>query len=220
MAITRLSGVAALALGVSGAGAGTILMEFDLSDHPDGSASPPPYGLRLDNIIGSGAATLSMGHFSDTVLSVIEDNGDLSISITGTLWGGRVSGGSYISAEAYTIDMTYALDVASSGGGWVVNGHDSGNSGVLTRVSDNTEWTLYTTTDAGQSFRFLPDGHRLSGDNSSWVGRGWLTTNSDGSDSASGNQDWLFTATQREVPTPGGAAVLALGGVLVSRRRR
>lgn len=172
----------------------------------------------MDNIIGMGLATLSLDHFGDTMLTVYDDNGDLSINIQGTLWGGVVSGGSYVSAEAYTIDMTYSVGVADNFGGWVVTGFDAANMGVLTRVSDNMAWDLFAMTEpSNNAFLFRPDGYRLDMDDDTWVGRGWITDQSDGTDPLNGARDWIFQAT--EVPAPG-TAVLALSGVLAMSRRR
>lgn len=207
--------VGALALGADAGG--LVIGEFALADHPDGSAAPPLYGLRLDNILDSGTVTLSMDHFGDTVLTVVDDGGNLSINIAGTLWGGQISGNAYVSAEAYVVDMNYTVNVNPNGGGWVVAGVDAANSGSITRVSDNMSWDLYTVSDGSNSFVFRPDDHRLPTDANDWVGRGWLSTNDDGTDSGGGNQDWLFTAT--EIPAPG-SALLALAGVAVMGRRR
>ena len=206
----------ACAMGASAGG--LVIGEFALADHPDGSAAPPLYGLRLDNVIGSGTSTLSMDHFGDTVLTVYDNGGDLSINITGTLWGGQISGHAYVSAEAYVIDMNYTVNVNPNGGGWVVAGFDAANSGSITRVSDNMSWDLFTTTDGTNAFVFRPDDHRLPTDGNDWVGRGWLSTSDTGSDSHGGNQDWLFTAT--EIPAPGSAMLAISGLALMARRRR
>ena len=163
-----------LALGMVAASSanagGLVIAEFELGDHPDGSAALPYYGLRLDNILAPGVVTLSMDHHNNTRMTVIEDNGMLSMHITGTLYGGEISGNAYVDAQSYEVDFTYALNVSDAGNGWEVNGFDAGN------------------------------------------------TNDDGSMSASGSQDWLFTANK--VPAPSGIAVLGLGGMIATRRRR
>lgn len=202
----------------SASAGGLVIAEFELGDHPDGSVALPYYGLRLDNILAPGVVTLSMDHFGDTRLSVIEDNGELSMHITGTLYGGAISGNAYVDAQSYAVDFTYALNVSDAGNGWEVNGFDVGNTGTLTNLDTMAVTDLYTKeNDAGLIFAMLADGHRL-GDSSSWVGRGWVTTNDDGSMPGAGSQDWLFTAT--EVPAPSGIAILGLGGMIATRRRR
>tara|TARA_R110002072_G_scaffold137772_2_gene280616 strand:+ start:1571 stop:2245 length:675 start_codon:yes stop_codon:yes gene_type:complete len=212
-----------LALGMVAASSanagGLVIAEFELGDHPDGSAALPYYGLRLDNILAPGVVTLSMDHHNNTRMTVIEDNGVLSMHITGTLYGGEISGNAYVDAQSYEVDFTYALNVSDAGNGWEVNGFDAGNTGTLTNLDTQAVTDLYSKENgAGLVFAMLADGHRLSGDSSSWVGRGWLTTNDDGSMPASGSQDWLFTANK--VPAPSGIAVLGLGGMIATRRRR
>ena len=70
-------------------GGGLVIAEFALSDDPDGNQSPPPYGLRLDNVGAPGVMTLSMAMHDNTTLSVIEEDGAFSIRIQGTLHGDR-----------------------------------------------------------------------------------------------------------------------------------
>lgn len=197
---------------------GLVIGQFALHDHPDAYEAPPPYGLRVDNIIGSGLSTLSLDQFSDTVLTVYDDGGNLSININGTLWGGEVSGNAYVSPEAYTVDMTYSIGVNPDFGGWLVTGFDSANAGTITRVSDNMSWDIFGMPSmTGAVLHFRPDGYRLDGDDSTWVGRGWITDQSDGSDPLQGARDWIFTATVIPAPSTG---LIALTGVLAMSRRR
>lgn len=213
-----LIGAALSAATLSASAGGLVIAEYQLGDHPDAAFDPPPYGMRLDNILGPGVATMSIGVHDDTVLTVTDDNGALSINISGTLYGGVADGmGGYVSATSYAVDFNYTTFVASSGGGWVVNAIDSANSGTLTNLDDNSVIDLYTT-GSPESFLFLPDGHRLGGDSSSFVGRGWFTDQTDGSDPLGGTRDWLFTAT--EIPAPSAFALFGLGGLIAHRRRR
>lgn len=212
---------AALAATTMAASAGGLLIgEYKLGDHPDGAQNPPPYGLRLDNVMGPGVSTFSIGHHDDTILSVYDDGGVISINIKGTLFGGLTNNsGGYISADDYSIDFTYNLNVSDEGNGWEVNTFDTANAGTMVNLTTLDSTTLYGKDNAaGLVFSFLADGHRLSGDNSSWVGRGWVTNKSDGSAAGSGSQDWLFTATS--IPAPGAFALFGLGGLIASRRRR
>lgn len=215
---TIITSAALAATTMAASAGGLVIAEYQLGDHPNGNQNPPPYGLRLDNMLGSGVATLSIGYHNDTVLTVIDDGGDLSINISGTLHGGLVDGfGDYVSASDYAVDFTYSVGVVASGGGWVVSTIDSANSGTLTNLDTNDVTTLYTT-GMPDTFLFLPDDHRLDTDANDWVGRGWITDQTDGSDPLGGTRDWLFTAT--EIPAPGALALLGLGGMVSVRRRR
>ena len=141
------------------------------------------------------------------------------MNITGTLYGGEVVGGAYVDPHDYEVDFWYHLNVSDTGNGWIVDGFDAGNTGTLTNTDDNTAYTLYgKANDQDRVFEFLADGFRLDNDDSSWVGRGWLTPNSDGTNSLGGQQDWIFTATT--IPAPGAAALFGIAGICASRRRR
>lgn len=213
----------AFCAGAATAGVTTPVALFDLRDHPDALLAPPGYGLRLDNVIAPGAASFSLDFFSDTTLTVVDNGGNLEINISGTLYGGSVSGNAYSGTpEAYDIDMTYSTGVHAVFGGYRVAGLHAANEGTLTRVSDNASWELDTKLyGASQTaFFFAPDGHRLDNDDDTWVGRGWLMEDAQDA-SMEGQRDWLFTAIEREIPAPAGAlALFALGGVTCVRRRR
>ena len=219
--ITKKKGLfAAVLLCTAGAVANAgVVAEYALSDHPAGDAAPPAYGLRLDNVINPGLAVLSMDHYGDSRLVVSEDAGMLSIRITGTLYGGGVASNAFVNPHTYAVDFTYSVNVAALMNGWDVNTFDVMNSGSLINMDTNKEFDLYGKADmTGLVFQFLADGFRIHGDNSTFVGRGWLTTNADGTDSNAGAQDWLFTGTL--VPAPGALALLGLGGLTATRRRR
>lgn len=213
---TALCGIAA----GSAAAGGTPIALFDLTDHPGSLLSPPPYGVRLDNIIGSGNWTFSMDTFSDTTLTVFDNGGNLEIQIAGTVFGGEVQSNAYVGTpEAYELEFNYVMNVSEAFGGYGVWGLDASNVGSITRVSDNASWALETELfgSSNNAFLFAPDGYRLDNDDSTWVGRGWL---SDGSGPLDGDRDWSFIGIDREIPAPGALAMLGLGGLVGSRRRR
>jgi len=226
---------AALAAGMlfgAGAQAGMTTTVFALSDHPDGNVSPPPYGLRFDNLFttvgGTGGTTsFSMDMFGDTTLTVNDDGlGTISIDIVGTVYGGVDTGAGYGYGEgAFALDFSYTLNVTPDGTGWDVNPADPLNNGTLTALAGNADLTtgeVFTfegvATDGGASFLFLQDGHRLGGhpeiDPNVWVGRGWVNTAA----GLGGTHDFLFIGEL--IPAPGSVLLLVGGGAFGAIRRR
>lgn len=197
----------------------SVIATYALHDHPDGNANPPSYGLRMDGLFGGGVTTFSMDHFGDTTLQVFEEGGLFSIIIQGTLFGGETDGaGGYLDGKAYDVYFEYTQGVSGTATGWDVQGASlASNTGSLTEQGGSPT-DLFTITDSDDnSFIFQHDGHRLAGDDSTAVGRGWLTTNSNGAP-IGGTQDWLFTAEM--IPAPGGAVLFALVAGFGRRRRR
>lgn len=74
-----------------------------------------------------------------------------------------------------------------------------------------TQWTG-KQDGSGFAFLFLGDGHRLSEDTTSPVGRGWLDLN--------GTNDWLVTATPVPVPAAFILFGSGLGGLALLRYRK
>ncbi len=189
--------IAALAVGGSAA-AGTILPgQYFLLDHPDGEISPPPYGLRMDDL----------GYTFSTELngaSVILDWDDLAgtATISGTLWNNQLS-------ELWTVSYTLTGVVAEPGN---LGFKASAGSGLLTDpLLNDTVLTGESMGGGGPVFEFLADGYRISGDNDTPVGRGWLLP-------AGSTDDWLVTAVP--VPEPTTALMLGLGLAVMGVRRR
>ncbi len=208
--------IAALALTATAASAD--VYEFAMFNHPDGNAAPPFYGLRVDNMFGNGRInTFSIDHVGDSLLTVNEDGEDISIHMEGTLFGGGDGGDAHVNPELYTYSFDYTDGVEKTSQGWQVVGTPDINGGTLTRVSDGAEFSFTTKANGDDvAFIFEADGHRISGDSDSWVGRGWVM--SEGNPRSSSTQDWLFRA--EVVPAPGTIALGAMGGLLVTRRRR
>ncbi len=205
-----------------------VLSEFDVIDHIQGGIAPPSYALRLDNIFfGTSTATFSANVYNNATLAVVQDTvtNDIYIDIQGTFHGGEDLGDSWGTTFDLDVNFRYEANVAETADGWVVTGFSTLNVGTITRLDTNETVTWYGMEDvpgdngpAGEAFRFAADGWRIDNDDSSWVGRGWMTMNDDGSESAAPAQDWFFSAIP--VPAPSSLALLGLGGLAATRRRR
>ncbi|HIF96498.1 MAG TPA: PEP-CTERM sorting domain-containing protein [Myxococcales bacterium] len=176
--------------------AGTILPgQYFLLDHPDGTISPPPYGLRLD-YLGITLSTELNG--ASTVLSW---DGGTTATISGTLWNNQA-------AEMWSVDYTLTgVSAAPANLGFSA----VAGSGTLTDASLNVIALTGLQGGTGSTFDFLADGHRLGshpgyGGSQAAVGRGWLT--------GAGTNDWLVLATP--VPEPGTALLFGLGLAFLS----
>lgn len=228
MSINKVTSVFfALALPALGAFAGeTVVAEYEINDHPNGGLVPPTYALRLDNVFGFAKATFSADTFNDATLTVLQDDaGAYIIDIAGTFFGGEDLGGAWGTTFGIEASFRYAANVTATSSGYQVNGFTQLNQGVLTRLDTNESDVWYAMEDtagdngpAGGTFTFAADGWAIDGDDSSWVGRGWLTTNDDGSMSAPPAQDWIFTANL--IPAPGASVLLGFAGLALARRRR
>ncbi|MFQ5492262.1 MAG: PEP-CTERM sorting domain-containing protein [Phycisphaerae bacterium] len=214
-------------------------------DHPDAAQDPPPYGLRLDDlflqapVLGNvpnpvgGVTSFSFDptNGGDMTLSVITAGTALNINISGTAFGGVDTGTTYgFGAGLYAIDFTYTMNVTAVpgvDGGWVVSPNNAMNNGTITAlagvadIAEGTSWQLFDQVDsANDALVFLQDEHRLGGFPAlaaldPWVGRGWVTYNSDGTNS-SATQDWLFIA----IPEPSSLGLLVMGAAALLRRKR
>ncbi|MEZ6242136.1 MAG: hypothetical protein R3B57_03755 [Phycisphaerales bacterium] len=204
------------------------LAEFALNDHPGGNLVPPSYALRLDHAFGISNLTFSADTYHNATLVVTQDmnSGQYFIDIAGTFHGGEDTGSGWNNPFDLEVDFHYEVNVAAIADGWEVNGFSALNNGTITRLDTMVSQTWYGLEDvngdngpAGDVFKLAADGWRIDGDNDTWVGRGWLTPNSDGSHIAGGgSQDWIFVA--KEIPAPSGVALLGLAGLAATRRRR
>ncbi len=223
---------------------------YRLSNHPDGALADPGYGLRLDGlfngIAGGGTfapTTFSFDTFGDVTLTVNQVGSDLNISIAGTVYGGVDNGtGHGFGAGSYSLAFDYTVNVDPMGTGVFVSAPSNGvNRGSLTAgagitgIAAGTVFDFYESNSMANPFKFLQDEHRLTiatggsinhpqAGQDLWVGRGWMTFNSDGSPMSgaggTGFQDWLFTGQIVPLASPlslAGAGLLCVGRL---RRRR
>ena len=182
------------------ASAGVILPgEFLLLDHPDGSISPPPYGLRLDDL------GLTLSTELNGASTVLTWSGGATATIIGTLWNNQA-------AEMWAVNYTLT-GVVSAGASLGFTA--TGGNGSLTDPALNTVTLTGKQDLSGSAFNFLADGHRLGGhpaygDADTPVGRGWVE--------GAGTNDWLVRATP--IPEPGTALFLGAGLALLSGTSR
>ena len=217
--------MAAAAVGASAHGAVLPWGNYILSNHPDGSADPPPYGLRLDELYNlTGGHDIFTFDFNHALSSVSLFYNGATISITGQAWGGRDIGAVYAvepTTGIYTFNFLYTVGVG------VVPGDDDA---VADPVTDMVNFGSITTplghvipltdkSDGNYTFRFGDEdndlGHRGYPGISGW---GWLNHGPPGSPHVA-DSDWIFIATY-QVPAPGAAMLLGLGGLAALRRRR
>lgn len=195
---------------------------YSLSNHPDGTALPPPYGLRLDGLLTGDTNEIYTFDFDDPQSSMFLDYDGAELHIYGSALGGQdAGGGGYIAGTVavWDIDFTYTVGVSQPGsdGGLSDVFVNADNSNFGTISSSLGAFELEDQSDNGNStglaFRFGDEGgggHRGFNGISGW---GWLNHGSDciaGSCSHIYDSDWLFTATL--VPVP--AAVWLFGSAL------
>jgi len=212
----RYAFAAAAAVGVASLSSAAT---FKLGNHPDGNAAPPLYGLRLDGLFGgSGDVTFSF----DTAQGVFLTVAGGQITINGVVELVETSGSSPALGTLFDVNFTYQDNVAGVSNGWIVDPGDPNNNGTLVSQSDpSLAFTLFDSPLTGNSFDFRSDGQRISGDNSTWVGDGWLDVYDSSGTKVNGSpQDWLFTGTLIPLPSAAGLAFAGLAGLGASRRRR
>ncbi len=211
---------AVVALSATAHGAFIDVGNYSLSNHPDGSANPPAYGLRLDELVDVTSGHDIFTFDFDHVLSNMRLRYDgSSIRVWGDAYGGRDTGSGY-AADAnlgvYSVDFLYTVGVGvEAGDDDLVVIANMQNFGTIT-TPGGAVIDLMDKTNGDFSFRFGDEdndaGHRGFAGISGW---GWLIH---GSGPHVANSDFLFTAEL--IPSPGAIALLGMGGLVGIRRRR
>jgi hypothetical protein len=194
-----------------------------LHNHPDGNEVPPPYGLRLDEMVdvtaGHDVFTFDFDHPSSHMVLMYNDIAQ-RITITGEAYGGRDIGGGYandVYLGLYSINFVYDVGVQLAPGDddlWTPTASFS-NFGTITRP-DNVVHDLSDKSDGTHTFRFGDEdddnGHRGYNGLSGW---GWLMVDTRYVPA----MDFLFTAEYIAIPEPASFGLLAGGALLVGLRR-
>lgn len=230
--MTRFAGIAAaIAAGVlvccAPAGAAIIQQgTYRLHNHPDGSARPPLYGLRLDELYDVTANhDVFTFNFDAPGSAMYMDFTGSAIHIYGVSWGGRDVGNDYANDAYrgfYTIDFLYDRVVGIVPGDddlFVEPPYHQYNLGsIITPLNDAIQLRDGHYSGDQLNFRFGDTdndlGHRGFAGLSGW---GWMFHGPYGSPYHE-NSDWLFTAEL--VPAPGAAALVLVAAGIMARRRR
>lgn len=202
-------------------------IQWMVIDHPDAQEAPPSYGLRLDNLFqvhGLAGATGGATTFSlDGVILdlLVNDSGELiSLNFSGQVTGGEDDDNGYgFGFGQYDFDLTYQFNLTGNVSSGVETIPTEMNQGSLVAgsgidgVQEGTEFLFYEKVVGGMPFALKPDGFRIDGDESTWVGAGWLTYDSEGGP-AEGTLDIIFA-----IPEPHTLLFGLLGfGALMLRR--
>lgn len=160
--IIGLTAAGMVAFGASSAQAANVVQQWDLFNHPDGGASPPPYGLRLDNIFGaSGVWTFSFedvdndgtpdaaigNPFTNTSTVTMTLFDDDSLNINGQVFGGKTNSGSgYTAGGLWNLDFTYTnvTVTGDASSDFVPVQVDTGTDGLGTLTALSNAGTIVT----------------------------------------------------------------------------
>ncbi len=165
---------------------------YQLHDHGFGTLGPD-YGLRVDAI--AAIFSVDLGGASTTLTW----DGGATATIAGTLHNNATT-------DIWTVSFVLSGVVPVGTTGFTA----TAGTGTLTDPLLNVTVMTGEQNGSGIAFDFLADGHRLPGDSSTAVGRGWLLP-------PNSTDDWLVRAEL--IPEPGTLALLTAGGLMIVRRR-
>ncbi len=194
--------------------AGATLNIFICHDHPDGVRVPPTYGLRIDDLVGSGAFTFSFDYFDGTGAAGVTltwDDVTGQIHIFGRAYGGLDTGSAWadtlkgwIDIDFYYRDFVSTQDDCSGAPGddAYVTGESANNSGTiaLDGWGGNQVFTFEGKSNTtGCAFILDNDtdskgNPAIAGDLALYSASGWLKPPTNGA------RDWLFVAEAPTVP--------------------
>ncbi len=178
---------------------------YQLGNHPDGNAGPPTYGLRLDGLTtgnGSDIFTFSFDQADGADVKMVVDGGEITIS--GTVFGGRVVSNAYVVGESGLWDLSFTYN----GAGLVAGDDDlqvddllaGTNTGTITKLFGDLATHDLVDYAGSHDFAFQLGneaddlGHRGFAGISGW---GWMnhapTSDPAWLDHHLAASDWLFT---------------------------
>jgi hypothetical protein len=115
MSSNRLTIAAAIAATITSAASAASIQTgtYRLSNHPDGAAANPTYGMRLDELFNvTGGHDVFTFDFEAPGSAMYLDYDGTSIHIYGTAFGGRDIGSSYDPAHSSAVEIDFYYSVS------------------------------------------------------------------------------------------------------------